>query len=71
MKLNINWKEIEIQILKAIWPLLAGVFTDTTISLRRCRHHSEQQTRRKRIQAQLSPIGGGVAGEEKTYHARC
>ena len=64
---NINWKEIAIQILKTIWPVLAGAFTGTTISLRQCRHHDEQQTRRKGIQAQLGPVGGGVMGEEKRH----
>ena len=33
-KLNINWKEIEIQILKTIGPVLARALTGTTISLR-------------------------------------
>ena len=27
MELNINWKELGIQILKAIWPALAGALT--------------------------------------------
>ena len=31
MKLNINWKEIGIQILKAIWPVLAGALTGATV----------------------------------------
>ena len=31
MKLNINWKEIVIQILKAIWPALAGALTGATV----------------------------------------
>ncbi|MCQ2392007.1 MAG: hypothetical protein MJ240_11340, partial [Kiritimatiellae bacterium] len=29
--LNINWREIGIQILKAIWPALAGALTDATV----------------------------------------
>ena len=66
VKLNINRQEIAIQILKTIWPVLAGALTGTTISLRQCRHHDEQQTRRKGIQAQLGPVGG-VIGEEKRH----
>ena len=31
MKLNINWKELGIQILKAIWPALAGTLTGATV----------------------------------------
>ena len=27
MELNINWKELGIRILKAIWPALAGALT--------------------------------------------
>ena len=30
MKLNINWKELGIQLLKAIWPVLAGALTVAT-----------------------------------------
>ncbi|MCQ2392583.1 MAG: hypothetical protein MJ240_14315 [Kiritimatiellae bacterium] len=31
MKLNINWREIGIQILKAIWPVIAGALTGATV----------------------------------------
>ena len=31
MKLNINWKELGIQLLKAIWPVLAGALTGATV----------------------------------------
>ena len=31
MELNINWKELGIQILKAIWPALAGALTGATV----------------------------------------
>ena len=31
MKLNINWKELGIQLLKAIWPVLAGAPTGATV----------------------------------------
>ena len=31
MKLNINWKEIGIQILKAIWPVLVGALAGATV----------------------------------------
>ena len=31
MKLNINWKEIGIQLLKAIWPVIAGALTGATV----------------------------------------
>ena len=31
MKLNINWKELANQLLKAIGPVIAGALTDTTV----------------------------------------
>ena len=31
MKLNINWKELAKQLLKAIGPVIAGTLTDTTV----------------------------------------
>ena len=31
MKLNINWKELGIQLLKAIWPVIAGALTGATV----------------------------------------
>ena len=31
MELNINWKELGIQILKAIWPTFAGALTGATV----------------------------------------
>ena len=31
MELNINWKELGIQILKAIWPVLSGALTGATV----------------------------------------
>ncbi|MCQ2391063.1 MAG: metallophosphoesterase [Kiritimatiellae bacterium] len=31
MKLNINWREFGIQILKAIWPVIAGALTGATV----------------------------------------
>ena len=31
MKLNINWKELGIQLHKAIWPVLAGALTGATV----------------------------------------
>ncbi|MCQ2391860.1 MAG: hypothetical protein MJ240_10595 [Kiritimatiellae bacterium] len=31
MKLSINWREIGIQILKAIWPVIAGALTGATV----------------------------------------
>ena len=32
MKLNINWKELGIQLLKAIWSVLAGALTGATVA---------------------------------------
>ena len=31
MKLNINWKALGLQLLKAIWPVLAGALTGATV----------------------------------------
>ena len=31
MELNINWKELGIRILKAIWPTFAGALTGATV----------------------------------------
>ena len=31
MRLNVNWKELGIQLLKAIWPALAGALTGATV----------------------------------------